>query len=194
MNKIAVLVLTVVAACCVQASAQGIARLANAEAKMDQQIANKNKEQVENTLEAKANQIAAKTMKSIQSADVTDQEAVLLAGKKATKVLELVQLNNPKYEKEMGYVIASHNNLLNANAVSKDRNLVIQHFYLQQENLESDIKALAKKDAKLAKTVHEIVNHAYWINVQQKGYDLKGIIYLAHETFPMLPWTDDELK
>jgi len=182
------------------AQAQGIARLANAEAKMDQDIAAQKKQRQTQTKQntgAKVDKVIVKALQEIKASTSTQKEEILLLGKRATKVLELLQLDNRQYEKEFGDIIKEHNALLEACKESnsaKDESLIVQNIYLSQEAVLNAVDALSAKNSTLGATANTAVNHLYWIELKQEGYRLVDISSLAHSMFPDLQHTERELK
>ena len=141
----------------------------------------------------KINQMILEEIKT-KKQQANTKEEVELIGQKATKLLELLQLDNQKYKEDIGAVIKNHQNLLNANSGSNNESMLAEHFYLMQENVKTSVSELTKKDAALGKKVGEIVNHPYWVNCKGRAMTMHEIVLWAHQTFPFLPWTDEDLQ
>lgn len=143
---------------------------------------------------AKVNQ--AVLIKQIQAdkQQANTKEKVNALSQKVIKALDLLQSNNQKYKTEIISVVKEYKGLLDANTFTGTEDQVAQNFYLAQGYLQESVQALTAKNAKLGETVNEIVDHPYWVEYKQQTMSMKQIILWAHEMFPSLPWTNNELK
>ena len=124
----------------------------------------------------------------------TDKAAVLKKGEEASASLQRIQEQHPEYAADIKTVINEHKSLIEKGFKKSSEEFVAQSMYLGQERLLQAVKALSAEDAQVGREVNSVVQHAYWVEMKGRGYTLKGLSQWAHDMFPNLPYTEDELK
>ena len=179
MKKIAVLVLTV-SLFSIAASAQGIAKLANWEAK---QIMNEKK--------------AVSVSKAVEKA--SNKQAALAISASASETLLQIKKENPALAQELDRVIALHDRFIelgkmtaeerSPRAVEQGANFIVQELYIKTvDSMYPLLYKMYDKDQEVTSKVTSALNHYYWVEVEGQAYESwTSFIGLGHKYFQNLP-------
>ena len=99
-----------------------------------------------------------------------------------------------KRKQALENVEKAHNDLIVAGQWESSLENVIQNMYLRLDDLKKALKDLSAVNASDGAMASALVYHKYYVKVENKNYTIADIQSKAHELFPNLPYTADELK
>lgn len=132
-------------------------------------------------------------VKAQEGVDAKNKQAIEKSSAEATKILESLVAGYPGND-ALKQVVAAHKDLIARGTVTGTEEFVAQNMFLGQENLVRAAKRVTAENEQLGKIVTATVHHRYYVEVKGEGYTLQQISAWAHNVFPNLPYSEDELK
>ena len=140
-----------------------------------------------------AEQAVVEAVQAQQAVNAQDKQAIEASAAEASKILESLVAGYPGND-ALKKVAEAHKDLIGRGAQTGAEEFVAQNMFLGQESLLHAVKSVTVENKQLGKIVAAVVHHRYYVEIKGEGYTLQQISAWAHEVFPNLPYSEDELK